>query len=1075
MRKKLLSEFSPPREKKRLFCLLLAALLTGASMAAHAEVDGKQPLINDAGKQNVSVTGTVADEKGIPLPGVTVLLKGTSKGIATDEKGNFSIVAPNPGAILVFSMTGFVTQELAAPVGGVLNVRLVEDTKALNEVIVVGYGTQKKATLTGSISQVKGSELVKSPQPNLSNSIAGRFSGVIVNNPSGEPGYDGSNITVRGLATTGSNNVLIVVDGVPGQIGGLERLNPNDIESMSVLKDASAAIYGNRAANGVILITTKHGKLGKPTINYSFNQGFSSPTRLPKMADAATYAQIVNEINYYVSPAGGLNQVYSAGQIQKFKDGSDPLNYPNTNWEKEGLKSVTMQNQQDLSVTGGSEDVKYFVSAGTLYQDGIYKNGATKYHQYNFRSNIDANITKRLKVGLLLSGREEDRVFPDAGAGNIFRSIYRAYPTVAAFYPNGSPTYGIEGNNPVLQATDIGGTNNNPTQVFNGILKGSYTIPGIEGLSLDGFFAVDKSDAFDKHFSKPYNVYQYTASSNSYTPIIEGGNNQHATLFESQNNQSLITSNIKLNYARKFGMHDINAFVGYEQSTNHLDYFDATRYNYLSSNLPELSQGGTASTDYLNSGYSTNYTRRSVISRLAYTYDEKYLFEGQLRADGSSIFPSGKQWGYFPSASAGWRISKEAWFKNSVKFFDDLKLRASYGALGNDNVNGFQYFDNYVLVGNGFVAYDPQAGSNVIQPNVNLSKLANPNITWEVARKLDIGINATFLHNFTVEAIYFQQKRSDILATRNASIPATSGIVNPYNDGSSTYTPLVPSENIGKVNSTGFEGTLGYNHAGQDFSWGLSGNVTYAKSKIIFIDEASGALANQRQTGHPLNTYLLYNATGIFRSQAQLDATPHVPGAQIGDLIYQDYNKDGKITADDQVRSKYGNIPEITYGFSANAAYKQFDLSVLFAGQTHVSQYVLPESGTIGNFYSSWADNRYSPSNPNGTYPRVPDRASSAVSGGQYPSTFWLNNASFLRLKNIQLGYNVKAAFLSKINVSGLRVYASAFNLFTITKVKDYDPEGTNGSGQTYPNGANGSGQFYPQQRIINLGVNVKF
>jgi TonB-linked SusC/RagA family outer membrane protein len=947
------------------------------------------------------------------------------------------------------------------PVNGqtIINVKLEADSKSLNEVVVVGYGTQKKATLTGSISQVKGSELVKSPAPNLSNALAGRVSGVIVNNRSGEPGYDGSNITVRGLATTGSNNVLIVVDGVPGQIGGLERIDPNDVESMSVLKDASAAIYGNRAANGVILITTKRGKTGKPTISYSFNQGFSSPTRLPKMADAATYAQIMNEISLDSNPGGGPNQSYSADQIQKFKDGSDPLNYPNTDWEKQTLKGTALQNQHSLSVMGGSDDVKYFVSLGTIYQDGLYKNGVTKYHQYNFRSNIDANVTKRLKVGLSLSGREEDRQFPQVGAGDVFRSVYRAKPIVAAYYPNGLPTTGIENNNPAVQVTDIGGVNNNPTQVFNGILRGSYAIPGIEGLSLDGFFSVDKSYNFDKNFSKPYILYSYDSNAKTYNKNIVGGNNNAPTLFESQNNQALLTSNIKLNFARKFGKHDVNAFVGYEQSKNHLEYFDATRYNYLSSQLPELSQGGSAATDYLNSGYSSNYNRRSVISRLAYAYDEKYLFEGQFRADGSSIFPSGKQWGYFPSASVGWRVTKENWFKDNVTFFDDLKLRASYGSLGNDNVNGFQYFDNYVLVNNGFVASAPGSGSNTIQPNVNLVKLANPNITWEVAKKLDVGINATFLHNFTIEAIYFQQKRSDILAARNASLPGTSGIVNPYGSD-----PLVPSENIGKVNSNGFEATLGYNHASNKFNWGISGNITYAKSKIVFIDEASGTLGYQRQTGRPIGTSLLYDAVGIFRTQQELDSYPHVSGAKVGDLKYLDYNNDGKITADDQTRTKYGNIPQITYGFTLNAAYSNFDLMVLFSGQAQVSQYVLPEAGSIGNFYSSWADNRFSASNPNGTYPRVTDRASNAISGGQYNNTFWLNNASFFRLKNVELGYNFNSAFLSKIKLGGLRVYASAFNLFTITKVKDYDPEGTSGSGQ-----------FYPQQRIINLGVNVKF
>lgn len=1065
MKSNLHMKYSPHQKKSPRFFYVITSLVIVCAITCWQPLPVSATNYSAFNKQDTKISGKVTDEKGETLPGVSVSLKGTTTGVVTDVKGRFSLTVPDASSgTLVFTYIGYTSQEVVLNGQTTINVQLQADSKSLNEVVVVGYGTQKKATLTGSISQVKGAELVKSPQPNLSNSLAGRFSGVIVNNRSGEPGVDGSNITVRGLATTGSNNVLIVVDGVPGQIGGLERLDPNDIESMSVLKDASAAIYGNRAANGVILVTTKRGKTGKPTINYSFNQGFSSPTRLPKMADAATYAQIMNEINYDSNPAGGLSQAYTADQIQKFKDGSDPLNYPNTDWEKQTLKGTALQNQHSLSVNGGSDDVKYFVSLGTIYQDGLYKNGATKYHQYNFRSNIDANVTKRLKVGLSLSGREEDRAFPVTGAGDLFRSVYRAKPIVGAYYPNGLPTTGIENNNPAVQVTDLGGTNNNPTQVFNSILRGSYAIPGVEGLSLDGFFSVDRSNTFDKTFSKPYILYNYDPTSKLYNKVVVGGNNNNPMLFESQNNQSLITSNIKLNYVRKFGLHDINAFVGYEQSKNHLEYFDATRYNYLTAQLPELSQGGSAATDYLNSGYSSNYNRRSVISRLAYAYDEKYLFEGQFRADGSSIFPSGKQWGYFPSASVGWRITKEDWFKNSVTFFDDLKLRASYGSLGNDNVNGFQYFDNYVLVNNGFVASAPGSGTNTIQPNVNLVKLANPNITWEVAKKLDIGINATFLHNFTLEAIYFKQKRSDILTARNASLPGSSGIVNPYNDGSSSYNPLVPSENIGKVNSQGFEVTLGYNHTGNEFSWGVSGNITYAKSKIIFIDEASGTLPYQRQTGLPLGTSLLYNSIGIFRTQQELDSYPHVTGAKVGDLKYQDYNGDGKITADDQTRTKYGNIPQITYGFTINAAYKNFDLSVLLAGQAQVSQYVLPEAGSVGNFYSSWADNRFSPTNPNGTYPRVTDRASNAISGGLFNNTFWLNDASFLRVKNVQLGYNFNGPFLSKIKLGGLRVYASAFNLLTFTKVKDYDPEGISGSGQ-----------FYPQQRIINLGVNVKF
>ena len=1061
MRKTIRNVYSPlwPMTKKVFVATVINAVLLSAQSTQASELIVKPSTFN---ARQAVITGTVRDEAGNPLPGVSVIVKGTTTGAITDAQGKYSINAPD-NAILVFTYIGYTKIELPVEGKTLLNIQLTPDQTSLNELIVVGYGTQKKETVTGSISQVKGTELVKSPQPNLSNALAGRFSGVVINNRGGEPGYDGSSITIRGQATTGSNAVLVVVDGVPGQIGGLERLDPNDIESVSVLKDASAAIYGNRAANGVILVTTKKGKTGKPTISYSFNQGFSSPTRLPKLADAATYAQIMNEINYYASESGGLNQSYSEEQIQKFRDGSDPILYPNTDWAQTVLKKSALQNQHSLSVNGGTDDVKYYMSLGMIDQDGIYKNGVTNYKQYNFRSNIDANVSKRLKVGLSLAGREENRKFPITGANDLFRSLYRSKPIVAAFYPNGLPTRGIEGSNPAVLVTDLGGTSNNPTQVLNAILKGSYQIPGIEGLSADGFFSVDKSNVFVKTFNKPYLLYEYQASTDTYTSGVYGGNNNKATLKESQKRESLLTSNIKLNFERKFGVHNINAFVGYEQSKNNLEFFDADRFNYLSNQLPELSQGGTAATDFLNSGYSSNYTRKSIISRLAYAYDDKYLFEGQLRRDGSSIFAPGKQWGTFPSVSAGWRINKEKWFGDNVKFFDELKLRASYGSLGNDNVNAFQYYDNYILVGNGFVAQAP-GGAATIQPGVGLSKLANPNITWEVSKKLDIGINATFLKNFTFEAIYFKQKRSDILATRNASLPGSSGIVNPYNDGSSNYNPLVPSENIGKVNSEGFEGTLGYTHRGNEFNWGVSGNMTYAKSEVIFIDEASGTLDYQKKTGRPLNSYLLYNAIGIFRTQADLDNNPHVSGAKIGDLIYEDYNRDGVLNADDMSMAKYGNIPQITYGFNFNASYKNFDLSVLFAGQARVSQYVLPESGSIGNFYSSWADNRFSPSNPNGSFPKVTERAGNAISGGAYKNNFWLNNSSFLRLKNVELAYNLKGDFLSKIKVSGVRIFASAFNLFTITKVKDYDPEGSSESGQ-----------FYPQQRIINLGANVKF
>ncbi|MFC0775966.1 SusC/RagA family TonB-linked outer membrane protein [Terrimonas alba] len=1032
---------APPRKHKQAPLMLCLFLFSFLSLSAFAQI---------------TVTGRVTSGD-TSLADVTVQVKGESTGTSTNAEGRFSITAPAK-ATLVFSHVNYGSTEIAVNSRTTINVELTPTNATLTDVVVVGYNSQRKATVTGSISTVKGAELVKSPQPNLSNSLAGRFSGMIINNRSGEPGYDGSGILIRGFGTLNNNNVLIVVDGVPGQIGGLERLNPNDIETISVLKDASAAIYGNRAANGVILITTKRGKTGKPTISASFNQGFSSPTRLPKMADAATYATIVNEVAYYNNQAGGLNQQYSAEEIQKFANGSDPLNYPNTDWQEAALKNTALQNQANVSVSGGSENIKYFLSAGTLYQDGIYKNGATNYKQYSFRSNIDASITKDFKVSLYLSGREEDRKFPTSGAGSIFRSIYRAYATLPAFYPNGLPSRGIEGSNPAVMSTDIGGLVKNPGQVFNGILKASYNIPAVKGLSIDGFAAIDKSWFFTKTLSKPYLLYSYDKSTNTYTPSTVGGSNNRATLWEGQVNQTQITSNIKLNYQRNFGLHSVNSFVGYEQSEIKSENFNAFRQNFPTPETPELSQGGTAATDRDNAGSSYNFTRRSFIGKIAYDYNEKYLAEVQMRADGSSTFPDGSRYGYFPSVSAGWRISKESFF--NVPFINDLKLRASYGSLGNDNVGLFQYLNNYLFDDDLVLGSYTQSGvvQNIV-PSIALVKLANPNIHWEVAKKMDIGLEGTFLKNFSFEFIYFQQKRSNILWTRNASIPFVSGIVNPHGSD-----PLVPSENIGKLNSNGIEATLGYNNKAGAFTYGISGNITYAKSEIINIDEASAVLPHQRQTGGPMNTYLLYNAIGIFRSEDDINKYPHLSVAKPGDLIYEDYNGDGKISADDQVRTKYGNIPEITYGVLMNAGYKNFDFSAVFAGQAHVNQYVLPESGTIGNFYSSWADNRWSPTNTNGTYPRVDTRTSSSVNGGSYNSTFWLQNASFLRLKNVELGYNLSPEWLSRIRMQSLRLYANAFNLFTITKLKDVDPEGNSGSGQ-----------FYPQQRIINVGVNVRF
>jgi TonB-linked SusC/RagA family outer membrane protein len=1011
---------------------------------------------NAFSQENITpISGRIISENGEPLPGVNIVVTGTTIGTITGTDGNYEIEVPEGYSTITVSYVGYLSQVIDIKGKTVVDITMEPEISELKEIVVIGYSEQRKETLTGSISQIKGKELVSSPQPNISSSLAGRFSGLIANNRAGEPGYDDSEYYIRGLATTGNNDVLVVVDGIPEQLGGLNRLNPNDIQSVSILKDASAAIYGSRSANGVILVTTKKGEQGNPTIHYSFDLGFSSPTRVPKMADAGTFAIIQNEIAYYRNPNGGMNQFYDEEEIQMFADGSDPINYPNTDWAEATLKKSSLQHQHNLAVSGGTEKIRYYVSIGKLFQDGIYKDGATKYDQYSFRSNINSQVTKNLDVSLMLSGRQENRIFPAYSAGHIFRSIYRAYPITIDKYPNGYPSTGVEGDNPVVMVTDIGGTHKNPKSIFNGIIKGRYNIPFVKGLSVDGFFGVDKTWNFTKAFSTPYSLYSYNSNNDTYNEFIFGGSAGAPKLYESNENESLVTANFKLNFVRQLGEHNISSFVGYEQSKNTKETFDATRLNYPTAETPELSQGGPADADILNSGSSFLYTRRSYLGRMAYNYKEKYLLDIQLRIDGSSTFPRGKRYGTFPSVSAGWRISKEDWFQ-SVSFVNDLKIRASYGELGNDNVEQFQYFNNYTFNSEYIIGGERYTG-------IEITKLANTGITWEVAKKTDVGINAMLWNTISFEAIYFQQKRSNILAVRNASIPTLTGIVNPYETSESE--PLVPSENIGKVDSKGFEATLGFRKHHGEFWYNVSGNMTFAKNKIVFVDEPPlpDSLSHQMETGRPMNTYLLYNVIGIFRTDADLENYIHLPNAQLGDLIYEDYDGDGEITAGDRIRSKFSNIPELTYGFNINVGWKIIDLSVLLAGQSRVSQYVLSESGTIGNFYSSWADNRWSPSNPDGSYPRVDTRASTSINGGQYRNNFWLNDASFLRVKNVALGITVPGKLTTKAGISNLRFNINAFNLFTFTKVKDYDPEGESESAQ-----------FYPQQKIISFGVNVQ-
>jgi len=1010
--------------------------------------------------QQTLIQGVVTskdDEVG--LPGVNIIVKGTSIGTTTDQSGAFTLQVSDPNGILVFSFIGYRSQEVPLNGQSKLSVKLESDIETLNEVVVVGYGETKKESLTSAITSVKGKELVKSPQPNLSNSFAGRVSGVVANTSTGEPGSDGARLLIRGQSPTGDNSPLIVIDGVANSAGGLERLDPNDIESISVLKDASAAIYGAQAANGVILITTKRGTASTgPIFNFSYNQGVVKPTRLPKMADAPTYAAIMNEIQYYRSPSGGLNQIYSEEEIQKFKDGSDPVHYANTDWIGAVMKSYSLQDQQNLSVNGGGKEAQYFVSLGRRHQEGIYKNTNLKYEQFNIRSNIDINLTDNLKVGIDLAGRNEDRVYPTESAGNIFRSTFRTYPTLPVYYPGGLPSPGIEaGLNPVVTATDKAGSDKQPRTVINTLLNFNYKVPFVKGLSLKGFYAYDRIFESRKLFRTPWTVYTVNNSTNpvSFDPVSRGP--LTAELTQRQRNDILSTGNISLNYEKTFGSVFLKSFLAYEQNIQAANWFETFRRGFLSPSIPEIDLGGSAPEERTNSGNSERFTRRNYFGRVSLDYSSKYLAEVQFRYDGSSKFMKGHQYGFFPSASVGWRISEESWFQ--VSAINNLKLRASYGLMGNDRIRPFQYLNTFNLRTANYVLNGTPA------PTFGISQLANPDITWETSKKLDIGLEATVLRNFTVEFDYFQEHRSNLLIPR-ASVPFVSGIVNEYPvnpDPSKGVPSIIPDENIGEVKNNGIETQLSYRASVGALDLNLGGNFTYNKSTVIYMDDPEGIPSYQAREGKPIGSQLLYQTLGIFKTQADLDKYPKLTGNQLGDLIYKDVNGDGVINANDRVREPLSNVPQIIYGFTIGANYKNFDLTILMQGQARSVQYVLTEAGEVGNYFDSWASNRWSPSNPDGTYPRVDVRTSSSINGALYKNDFWLYNTSFFRFKNVELGYSIPAS-KSKIGLKGARIYVSGFNLLTISKVKDFDPEGQSESAQ-----------FYPQQQIFNVGANLKF
>lgn len=1047
-------------DKLKLFGLtfLLCLGTMAATMAQTREVSG------------VVISG----EDNFPLPGVSILVKGTTTGTVTDVDGNFTITVNSDNPVLVFSFIGFMTQEVEVGARTTLDITLAPDTKSLEEVVVVGYGEQKKETITGSVATVKGKELTKSPALNLSNSLAGRMAGVVAVNRSGEPGYDDSGIRIRGSNTLGNNSALVVIDGIPARAGGLSRLNPNDIESISVLKDASAAIYGSRAANGVILVTTKRGTTGKPELTFQMNQGWAQPTVVPKLANASQYAEMLNDLDIYALPVSewdAANQAYKQsgvytrpdGQVRNapytpdelelYRNGSDPWFYPNTDWYGETLKTWSPQSQYNLQMVGGSENVKYLTSLGYQNQDAYYKNAATGYKQYDFRINLDANINEYVKVGLGILAREEFRFFPTRGAGAIFRMQMRGKPNQPAYWPNGLPGPDIEnGENPVVITTNATGYNRDKRDYIQTTGNLEIKIPGVEGLKFTGTAAIDKYIRYTKNWQIPWTLYELGNGfeADGVTPVLVGNKRGPAepNLSEYTSQQLNILLGGVFNYDKKINEdHTINIVAGVNRETIEGNDFNAYRRFFISTAIDQMFAGGDLQKD--NGGGAFNRARLNYFGRVAYNYKEKYLAEFLWRYDGSYIFPEDTRFGFFPGVMLGWVASEEGFWKNSGigQTFDFFKLRGSWGQLGNDQIGEFQYLSTY-----GFSSYIVGGAET---KTLYETRIPNRAITWEVANNSNLGFEGQFLQGkIFFEFDLFYNKRTNILWQRNASIPQSTGL-------------SLPAENIGEVENKGFDLNMGYRGGKGEFQYSISANGGYAKNQILFWDESPGAPDWQKSTGSPMNTFLVYQYDGVFRDQQAIDAetldySAVTGNLRPGDMRYKDYNGDGKITPDDRVRMDQNNIPTFQGGVNFNANWKGFDLAILFQGALGARQYVSAgESGNIGNYLLDFYENRWTIDNPSSTDPRIANRSDQWYSGG---NTYWFRKTDYLRLKNLELGYNLPAHLTQKVGVQNARIYVNGLNLITWDKLKVYDPESDNSTGQ-----------YYPQARVINTGLSVSF
>lgn len=1015
--------------------LLLTALTVGAQTALSApgaNMQGGNSVTQQVGK----CQGTLKDANGDPLIGASVTVKGQQgKGAVTDLDGHFTLDGISRGTTLVVSYVGYKTREVRFD-GRPIDLTLEDDNQDLNEVVVVGYGTQRKADLSGSVAQIDGKTLEDRPVNNVSAGLQGMMPGITVTGTAGAPGQDGGNIRIRGVGTLNNASPYILVDGV--ETSTINSLDPQDIENISVLKDAaSAAIYGSKASNGVILITTKRGKSGKPSISYNSYYGWSKATALMERMHSAEAAEYYN----MALARSGKTAAFTDDDIQKFRDGSDPYGHPDTDWY--GLAYKTgFQHRQAVNVSGGNDNVRYMASAGYLKQSSVLPNAGRE--QFNARTNLDINISKKVTGHINLSYIHNNYTDPSSAyaggsSDQTIRLLNRIAPWIVNRYEDG--TYGTISDGNPMAWLDSGMKVRRNNQNFSGLLGIDWQIYKDLSLTVNGSY-VDNSQRYN-YFQKFIQYNANKASGDNFLKVADA--EWHRMTFDAF-----------LNYAKAIHDHHLKGLAGWHAERYKYVYDYMYRSKFPNNDLTDMN-AGDASTQQ-NEGYSRELTMVSWFGRINYDWKDRYLFEVNIRGDASSRFAKGHRWGYFPSFSAAWRITEEPFMQATRGWLDNLKIRASWGKLGNQDAlsdsdnrpDYYPYLTTYSLD-----AKYPFGGS--LQPGYYQKTAKMQTITWEKSTSAGVGIDFGIFHELTGSIDLYTRKTTGIIM--DVEVPIEYGLGS-YKD------------NVGSMRNTGIEVQLDWNHRfGKDWTLHIGGNFAYNKNKILDLGKNLDGTAkeyiangNMRQhIGNQYNTFYMYHWTGrFFNSDEEAQAfeakygNPTGIPFQKGDLIYADTNNDGKLNADDRIYESTSNMPAITFAFNIGATWKGFDLQTTWQGAAKVrhvfNREVLGEFVGDSGHPSTYWRNAWTDTNHNAKMPRVYETGTSASDMSVIMSDFWLWNTSYLRLKNLQFGYNLPKSLTSRLGLQRVRVYYSGENLLTIDALGfNCDPETTSERGSSYP------------------------